>query len=268
MQATILTLLLGSSLLSLTVAAPDSKTAAAAALSVSRSASGGFCTCAGTSYNASLVLTYDCGDYRLGPTNLFPSLLQAATATQPDRVVPKLLRGALDYDRLGGLCPGEWLAKYTNATTGFFIYPDEDGFQLQAQVPPAPVQMNPQTGLPIEPAAQSQLEVPISGIQELERGMLLDRFGKETGQYLAPYGTPFSQRALPPASLNPPQGANATTRYDYHIYRVLKPFDVRSGPIAAWFDQPGQGTQYFVQNATVAGLLRDGFLEKAFVAGQ
>ncbi|KAJ7054934.1 hypothetical protein C8F01DRAFT_1322488 [Mycena amicta] len=180
-----------------------------------------------------------------------------------DRTVPKLLAGPLQYRRLGvdkngkPMCPGDWLQTYTDATTGYFIYPDEDGFQLAYQ----PVQMDPNAGVPVDSDSE---EVPISGVQQLEKGMLLDRFGNENGKYLAPYGTPFAQRALPPASLNPPLGASSDgARYNYHVYRVLRPFEALSGPIAAWFGQPGQGTQYYVEKKTVEMLLKEGYLERA-----
>jgi len=32
--------------------------------------------------------------------------------------------------------------------------------------------------------------------------------------------------------------------YNYHVYRVLQPLPVIAGPIAPWFNQPGQGVQY------------------------
>lgn len=88
--------------------------------------------------------TYFCGDFRLGPKTL-------PTKLPLDNLVFK-------YDRLGGLCPGEYLAKYTNKTTGRFIYPLFDGFQLDIN------------------------GMPIKGQMTLRVGTLVDRFGGEVSQ--------------------------------------------------------------------------------------
>jgi hypothetical protein len=34
---------------------------------------------------------------------------------------------------------------------------------------------------------------------------------------------------------------------------VLRPFPVQAGPVAAWFGQPGGGTQYQLDGALIAG---------------
>jgi Tuberculosis necrotizing toxin len=90
----------------------------------------------------------------------------------------------------------------------------------------------------------------------LKAGTLLDRFGFATGKFLAPKGTPFGQRALPPQALetadhtNPDyQGLKWTQNTiippsNYHVYCVQNDFKVDAGPIAPWFGQPGLGTQY------------------------
>ncbi len=64
-------------------------------------------------------------------------------------------------------------------------------------------------------------------------GQKVDRFGRDTGKYLAPAGTPIPMRALPP---------NNTGKY--HIYEVIKPFEVERSTIAPAFGQIGLGTQY------------------------
>nr|GAT53633.1 predicted protein [Mycena chlorophos] len=197
------------------------------------------CACEGTAYNASLTDVYVCGDYRLGPTVLALGLTDGNTGTthkpsRSDAIVEALLGPPLGYHRFGeaDLCPKEWLAQFTNAATGYYIYPADDGFQLQ------------------------ETNTAISGTQRLAPGMLLDRFGRDSGSYLAPFGTPFAQRALPPASLNPPfaqkpQVATTKKKFEYHVYRVQKSFEVEAGPIAAWFGQPGQGTQYYMPGKSV-----------------
>ncbi|KAJ7498089.1 hypothetical protein B0H11DRAFT_2155680 [Mycena galericulata] len=133
-----------------------------------------------------------------------------------------------NYNRLGGLCPSAFLQKYTNSSTGFYTYPPLQGFQL------------------------STTRMPIDGNQTLVPGMLLDRFGSEYGMYLAPAYTPFAQRALPPSSLN-------DVASNYHMYEVKNNFTVLSGTIAAWFQQPGQGTQYLAMK-NVLTLVAEGYL--------
>ena len=64
-------------------------------------------------------------------------------------------------------------------------------------------------------------------------GQKVDRFGRDTGKYLAPAGTPMLMRTLPP---------NNTGKY--HIYEVIKPFEVERSTIAPAFGQIGLGTQY------------------------
>jgi hypothetical protein len=109
------------------------------------------------------------------------------------------------YDRLGGLCPEEFLKKWYNVTG--YIYPPQNGFQLNTA------------------------NNPIEGNQTLAVGMKLDRFGSEYGSFLSPAGAPYSQRALPPSNLDTP-AADPSYPYNYHVYEVAQAFDVLSGPIA------------------------------------
>jgi hypothetical protein len=49
--------------------------------------------------------------------------------------------------------------------------------------------------------------------------------------------------------------------YNYHVYRVLQPLPVIAGPIAPWFNQPGQGVQYeMYQN--ISFLVATSFLKR------
>jgi hypothetical protein len=82
------------------------------------------------------------------------------------------------YDKLGGLCPGEWLKKWTK--DGAYKFPDYDGFQVSTE------------------------KLPINGTELLLPGTLVDRFGRPSGKFLAPVYTAVSQRALLPWTLNPP----------------------------------------------------------------
>ena len=68
----------------------------------------------------------------------------------------------------------------------------------------------------------------------LQPGEKFDRYGLEDGYYVSPCGTSYRQRALAPGTYLKP----------YHIYEVIKPFQVQSGKIKKWFDEPGGGTQH------------------------
>lgn len=66
-------------------------------------------------------------------------------------------------------------------------------------------------------------------------GTKIDRFGGERGRFLAPDGSSYGGRALPPGTdkLAP-----------YYQYEVTKPITLQSGPAEPWFDEVGMGTQY------------------------
>jgi hypothetical protein len=122
--------------------------------------------CAGTLTNESLIHDYVCGDTRLGPKRL-PTHLP--------------LGSLLDiYDQFGGLCPGQFLAKWFNSTSGYYNYPPVDGFQLNTA------------------------SAPIEGTITFPVGFLMDRFGSEYGSFVSPAGAPYMQRALPPSNLDTP----------------------------------------------------------------
>ncbi|HET9173362.1 MAG TPA: TNT domain-containing protein [Actinospica sp.] len=145
----------------------------------------------------------------------------------------------IGYDRTGFQSPADFLAQFRNASG--WIYPPDNGYQLDG------------SGNPIE------------WRQRLFRGQDIDRYGSVYGSFLAPAGTPYAQRAIPPTSLESTPAASC----NYHDYVVLKPFTVDAGPIAAWFDQPGGGLQYQLDAGLVPGapaqlnvlwLLNNGYL--------
>jgi hypothetical protein len=153
----------------------------------------------------------------------------------------------LGYQRTGGLSDQAFLAKYYDPTAnggrGGWTYPPDNGYVIGAD------------GNPVE----TQLT--------LWPGQDIDRFGSEYGSFLAPEWLPYAARAIPPQSLDgsPAAGCN------YHDYRVLKPFAVDAGPIAAWFAQPGGGLQYQLDASLVPGspsrlnvmwLVSNGYLER------
>ncbi|GJJ70337.1 hypothetical protein EMPS_02686 [Entomortierella parvispora] len=163
---------------------------------------------------------YFCRDARLGPKHL-PKLFPLNDITDP-------------YDRLGGLCAAEFLAKWT--VNGSYTYPVKDGFLLNI-------------------AGE-----PIKGTAKLLEGTLLDRFGSEYGSFLSPAEAPYPQRSIPPSNLDAPKD-QPLYPFNYHVYKVIKPFDVEAGPIAPYFGQPGAGTQYHTFS-NIMKLLADGFLER------
>jgi Tuberculosis necrotizing toxin len=128
----------------------------------------------------------------------------------------------IGYQRTGLESPAQFLAEYHNASG--WIYPPDNGYVVVG-------------------------DVPLEWTETLLPGEDIDRYGSVYGSFLAPAGTPYAERAIPPSSLDstPAAGCN------YHDYQVLKPFNVDSGPIAAWFDQPGGGLQFQLDGNLVPG---------------
>ncbi|KAI0342218.1 hypothetical protein BDW22DRAFT_171619 [Trametopsis cervina] len=148
---------------------------------------------------------YLCGNYRLGPVTL-PTMIPVSNLV-------------ITYDRFGGLCPAEFLENWTK--NGSYQYPDQTrGYVADVHCK------------------------PIRGEVRLQNGTLLDRFGGETGNFLSPKGAPYVERALPPSSLDVDRNDPKDYPNGYHVYEVVKEFNVLEGPIAAWFGQPGGGSQY------------------------
>ncbi|KAG0273289.1 hypothetical protein BGZ95_010885 [Linnemannia exigua] len=163
---------------------------------------------------------YFCRDARLGPKKL-PKLFPLNDITEP-------------YDRLGGLCAAEFLAKWT--VNGSYHYPESNGFVM------------------------STSNLPIKGNATLLAGTFLDRFGSEYGSFLSPAEAPYPQRAIPPSNLDTPKD-QPTYPFNYRVYKVKQPFVVEAGPIAPYFGQPGAGTQYHTFS-NIMTLIKDGFLER------
>lgn len=185
------------------------------------------CNCNGTNNTGSSGASYICNDPRLGPT-LLPK-------TFP------LLSFVSDYDRFGGQTPGDFLKDWTDED-GYYVYPSQNGFQLND-------------------AGQ-----PILGNMTLQNGTKVDRFGSEYGTYVSAADAPYSQRALPPNNLDVPAGSSEYP-YNYHIYTVTTSFEVEGGPIAPWFGQPGLGAQFYVgATGNILTLLQEGYLERVNVS--
>jgi hypothetical protein len=140
-------------------------------------------------------------DYRLGP------------ATTPNRGIVAL--ELIGYNRFDGLSPEQFLADYWNSATSSWDYPPDNGYLIIG-------------GQPVEFQAT------------LEPGESIDRYGSLYGSFLAPFGTPYADRSIPPSSLDDSPGFTC----NYHTYKVVKAFAVEAGPIAPAFGQPGLGLQY------------------------
>jgi len=173
------------------------------------------------------------GDRRLGPEVL-----------PVDGEVGRELR---DYQRTGVLTVAQFLATYWDPTAngglGAFIFPPDNGYVIGANGQPE-----------------------VSQVQ-LHPGELIDRFGSEFGAFLAPEGSSYASRSIPPSSLV----SNPADICNYHEYRVVEPFSVDTGPIAPWFAQPGGGKQFQLVASLVPGaptplnvmfLVNNGFLTR------
>ena len=85
----------------------------------------------------------------------------------------------------------------------------------------------------------------------LEPGVLLDRYGTPKGNFVAPKGTPYEMRSLPPGA----------EKGEYHIYEVVKPVETWESVVAPWFGEVGLGTQYKFEK-TIEQLVKEGYLRE------
>jgi hypothetical protein len=165
-----------------------------------------------------------------------PDQCSAADYSGDIRLGPEVLarrgpvgRELIGYRRFGGLTSQSFLTRYWDPSaggTGGWRYPPDDGFV-------------------VGPGGR-----PIEWTSSLPAGLRVDRFGSEYGAFLAPSGTPYARRSLPPQSLHVYDAAYAC---NYHDYRVIKAFPALTGPIAAAFAQPGGGLQYELKGELIPG---------------
>ncbi|GHD87298.1 TNT domain-containing protein [Streptomyces naganishii] len=177
----------------------------------------------GTSTVPPALQRYYMDDWRLGPAQL-----------PRTGAIGEMLRG---YHRTDGTSAYWFLGCYWQmdpvTTKSGWWYPDNNGFVLR-------------NGKPVERALS------------LPQGRLVDLFGSGLGHFLAPAGTAYAKRALPPSNLDT---FDKSHPFSYHLYRVLKPFTVEAGPIRPWFGQPGLGLQY-VTTPSIPELVSSKFLEE------
>jgi hypothetical protein len=83
-------------------------------------------------------------------------------------------------------------------------------------------------------------------------GQTIDRYGGSGySRFFSPAGTAEAARALPPG----------TAGQSLRSFEVMKPFEVQSGSVAPWFNQPGGGLQY-VTPVNLQTLLKRGILNE------
>ena len=120
----------------------------------------------------------------------------------------------------------------------------------------------------------------------LYKGTHIDRFGTNDGKYFGIPGEPYIFRSLPwfgfgeynktsndcynPINMEAKNKFNSfysqpdkskNPNYDYHIYKVIKPFKVSKCAIAPAFGFPGGGTQ-FKSNEKIQDLIDNKFIEE------
>ncbi|MFF4037450.1 TNT domain-containing protein [Streptomyces sp. NPDC001816] len=164
------------------------------------------------------------GDWRLGPSYLTTS-----------GAIGRMLRGYHPEDHTSQFwflgC--YWQTDQQNKS-GWW-YPDNNGFVLR-------------DGRPVESP------------KTLQVGDRVDLFGSGNGFFLAPEGTPYAKRALPPTNLD--KYAENTPPFNYHLYRVIKPLTVQAGPIRPWFGQEGLGEQFLTQTRVSELAAPGGYLKE------
>ncbi|MFJ2776274.1 TNT domain-containing protein [Kitasatospora sp. NPDC087315] len=161
----------------------------------------------------------DLKKYYCGFKELGPATLPAG---QP---VAALLK---DYRRFGGLTPDDFLKWYREGLN--WKYPANNGFRDDG-----------------DKFDETVVSLPM--------GKLLDRFGENSGGFLADAGTSFAQRSLTPQSLDYEVDQKPTS--GYHCFSVLNPFSVQEGHIAAAYAQPGNGVQQWLDPALTPKELKD-----------
>jgi hypothetical protein len=100
----------------------------------------------------------------------------------------------------------------------------------------------------IWPPNRGFLKSPNSGI--LQPGSIVNRFGGNSGIFVAPEGTSFGARSLPAEFAG--KSLNA--------FEVVKPIDVEAGVSAPWFEGSGGGVQFELPQ-TVQELIDSGHLQ-------
>jgi hypothetical protein len=132
------------------------------------------------------------------------------------------------YRRFGGMRSTTYLDRFYYSNGNQWLYPPLGGYLLTPSNPPVPVKMQ----------------------VSLFPGMEVDVFGDTSGLYLAPAGTPYAARSIPPQTLD---STTDPQHCDYLLFYVLRTIPVQSGPIAPGLAEPGFGVQYVLDNTIFPG---------------
>ena len=114
----------------------------------------------------------------------------------------------------------------------------------------------------------------------LYKGEHIDRFGKEDGFFFGVAGIPYIYRSLPWFGNYKPNNTNwnnniknnyyqfyseadinLNPEYDYHLFKVIRPFKIKSCTISPAFGYPGGGIQYR-SDKRVKDLIKYGFIKE------
>lgn len=162
-----------------------------------------------------------------------PSVEQANESVQAETVAPILSKTPETHNH------DNWERK-----------PSEELYQEKKEVFDNPKYFDQETGEIHYPPNEGFKGEP--KLVTLPESYQIDRYGRETGYFVAPAGTPFEQRSLDPYA----------SQTEYHRYEVLKPIEgVKSGEIAPWFDEPGGGKQHIL-NDSIEDLCDKGYLKR------
>lgn len=152
-----------------------------------------------------------------------------------------------------GLCPGQFLSKWFNSTTGYYNYPPlvDSNSILRVHLLTGRLRFVWDSWWIDSGASMGILWVRRG--RRICRGhypqVILIRRLRILGKFLIDL---WERDMLMTWNRYP---------YNYHVCRVLIPFTALSGPIAAWFGQPGQGVQYQL-STDILGLIAGGFIER------
>gem|GEM_PF-1427974 len=141
----------------------------------------------------------------------------------PDIVSNSLVRGTRfdDFESVSGLGNNFHHAEYS-----FHLWKSENWTELENFFNANSLN----GGWPPNRGFVSSVEEPLSVNYQF------DRYGGNGGNFVAPDGTPFGERALP---------AGYETTQPYTRYKVLREIPgVKTGPAIPWFGQPGLGIQH------------------------
>ncbi|OKL61114.1 hypothetical protein UA08_03459 [Talaromyces atroroseus] len=138
-----------------------------------------------------------------------------------------------DYGRFGRECPQGYYDTWIEYD-GSVPKPPQDGFRLDSN------------------------GKKISYMTSIPNNTEIDRFGWPNGSFVSLAGRPFSERSIPPSNILK-RGEDGLI---YGRWLTIEEIDnVEAGPVAPWYNQPGNGTQYLLPDSTW-NLVDQGFLQE------